>query len=400
MIPFEIFILPFLLCLSFLFSGFETAFISLNPWDIEKLSEDRFQKLFIYEPSKVLSTILFANNFVNVGIAVILTSFLYRGVLKGYAVEIGGLLSFILILLFGEIFPKVTSKTHPELFFSKTYKVVSLLSRLFFPVTRLFEKISSLFIPGPFKAERKVHKELKDEVFLLSMIKEREGEIPVELGRALRSLLKISDKNVKEVMKSRTELFALSMDMEFKKFIKKFLDSSLTRVPVYRESLDRILGILHVKDLQRIRKKEDISKYMRKPIIIPENTNIIDLVNKIKEENMPFVIVVGEFGGTSGFLTLYDIMLEFLGEIEMEETRAENYIIVDARIRIDDLIERYFMEFPQGDFETLNGFILNLSGKIPEKGEIIEYGNYRFEILERSPKMIRKVKIHLPSHTD
>ncbi len=400
MIPFEIFILPFLLFLSFLFSGFETAFISLNPWDIEKLSEKRLQKLFIYEPSKVLSTILFANNFVNVGIAVILTSFFYRGMLKGYAVEIGGLLSFILILLFGEIFPKVTSKIHPEFFFVRTYKMVSVLSRFLSPVTRLFEKISSFFIFGPFKTERKVHKELKDEVFLLSIIKERDGEIPVGLGRALRSLLKISNKNVKEVMKSRTELFALSMDLEFKEFIRKFLDSSLTRIPVYKESMDRILGILHVKDLQRIKKKGDIPKYLRKPIIIPENANIIDIVKKIKEENMPFVIVLDEFGGTSGFLTLYDIMLEFLGEIEMEETRAENYIIVDARIRIDDLIERYFIGFPQRDFETLNGFILHLTGKIPERGEIIEYGNYRFEILERSPKMIRKVKIHFPPYMD
>lgn len=117
----------------------------------------------------------------------------------------------------------------------------------------------------------------------------------------------------------------------------------------------------------------------------------------MKEQNMPFAIVVDEFGGTSGFLTLYDIILEFLGETESEEKIAKNYIIVDARIRIDDLIERYLLELPEGKFETLNGFLLYLTGKIPEKGEVIEYRDYKFEILESTRKMAKRVKIYLPS---
>lgn len=393
MIPFEIFILPFLLALSFIFSGFETAFITLSPWEIKKLSREKLIDFFIHYPSKVLSTILLANNFVNVGIAVIITSFFYRGILKGYAIEIGGALSFILILIFGEILPKTVSKAHPEIIFSNLYKMIYFLAKNLDPVIKVFEKISLFLASRTFK-QKKISERLRNDIFLLTMVKEREGEIPVQLGRTLRSLLRIPRKDIKEVMKPRTELFALNIEMDLNELIKKFLASSFTRVPVYKESLDKIIGILHVKDIQRIRKKEDIIKYLRKPVIIPENTKITDLIKKMKEQNMPFAIVIDEFGGTSGFLTLYDIILEFLGETETEEKIAKNFIIVDARIRIDDLIERYLLELPEGKFETLNGFLLHLTGRIPETGEIIRYKDYQFEILEGTKKMIKKVKIY------
>jgi putative hemolysin len=112
---------------------------------------------------------------------------------------------------------------------------------------------------------------------------------------------------------------------------------------------------------------------------------------------MPFVLVIDEFGNLTGFLTLYDLMLELFGEIEFEEKRVKNFIIVDGMVRIDDLKERYLIQFPEGEFETLNGFLIYLKGRIPEKGEIVDYEEYKFEIMERDKKRVKQVKIYLPN---
>jgi len=383
---FEIPIILILTFLSFIFSGFEIAYLTLSPFDIQKLSEKKVHGLFIDSPSKVLSTILFGNNFVNVGIAVSLTIFFYRSILKGYAPFLGGLLSFFLIVLFGEILPKTLSRTYPEIIFLKFHKLIFYLSKIFYPPLRFMLK--SLF------KEKKA--EIKEEIFFTSLLKEKEKEIKEEFGRALRSILRISEKDIKEVIKPREKIFAISIDKDIKEIFKSFLSSSFTRVPFYKDSIDKIIGILHVKDLQRIHKKEDIYMYLRKPIIVPENVKIIEIIKKIKEENMPFVLVIDEFGNLTGFLTLYDLMLELFGEIEFEEKRAKNFIIVDGMVRIDDLIERYLIQFPEGEFETLNGFLIFLTKRIPEKGEIIDYEEYKFEIMERDKKKVKQVKIYLP----
>ncbi|MEO0231345.1 MAG: hemolysin family protein [candidate division WOR-3 bacterium] len=385
---FEILIILFLISLSFIFSSFEIAYITLSPIEIKKLSEEKYSNLFIKDPKKVLSTILFGNNFVNVGIAVSLTTFFYFKVSKGYAAIIGGIFSFLIIVTFGEIIPKTISRIYPEFIFSKFYKFIFHSSKVLYPPIIII--IKTLF------KKREKEDKIKEEIFLTSLLKEKEKEISIEFGRALRSILRISEKNVKEIVKPRKELFAIKIDKEIDEIFKEFLSTSFTRIPFYKDSIDKIIGVLHVKDIQRIKKKKDIYKYLRKPIIVPENTKIIEVIKKIKEENMPFVIVIDEFGGISGFLTLYDIMLELIGETEFEKKTYQDFIIVDGMMRIDDLFERYLIKFPEGDFETINGFLLYITGRIPQKGEIIEYEGYKFEIVESDKKRVKLVKIYLP----
>ncbi len=384
---FEILVVAFLISLSFIFSSFEIAYITLSPIEIKKLSDEKYSNLFIREPKKILSTILFGNNFVNVGVAIFLTTLFYFKVSKVYAGLIGGLFSFLIIVIFGEIIPKTISRIYPEFIFSKFYKFIFHSSKILYPPV-------IIIIKGFLKKEKK--DKIKEEIFLTSLLKEKEKEITTEFGRALRSILRISEKNVKEIVKPREKIFAIGIDKEFDEIFKEFLNTSFTRIPFYKESIDKIIGVLHVKDIQRIKKKKDIYKYLRKPVIVPENTEIIEVIKKIKEENMPFVIVIDEFGGISGFLTLYDIMLELLGETEFEKKISQNFIVVDGMIRIDDLFERYLIKFPEGNFETLNGFLLYFTGRIPQKGEIIEYGRYRFEIAESDKKRVKFVKIYLP----
>ncbi len=384
---FEILIVFFLISLSFIFSSFEIAYITLSPIEIKKLSEEKYSNLFIKDPKKVLSTILFGNNFVNVGIAVSLTTFFYFKISKGYAAVIGGILSFLIIVIFGEIIPKTISRIYPGVIFSKFYKFVFYSSKILYPPIVIIMEVF-------FKREKK--DKIKEEIFLTTLLKEKEKEISIEFGRALRSILRISEKNVKEIVKPREELFAIKIDKEIDEIFKEFLSTSFTRIPFYKDSIDKIIGVLHVKDIQRIKKKKDIYKYLRKPIIVPENTKIIEVIKKIKEENMPFVIVIDEFGGISGFLTLYDIMLELIGETEFEKKIYQDFIIVEGMMRIDDLFERYLIKFPEGDFETINGFLLYITGRIPQKGEIIEYEGYKFEIVESDKKRVKLVKIYLP----
>lgn len=377
-----ILLIIFLLFLSFLCSGFETAFVSLDIDKIFLASSKYARKIFLKKPREILNTILLVNNLVNVSIAIFITGYLSLESSILGAIFSGTLFSFLLIIIIGELLPKYISSKFPFNFIKIFHPLILFFYLIFSPFINLLTKIYNKFLKEEFQSKR-------DELLWLIFLKERKGIIPPEIGRSLKSSLYFSEKEVIEVLKPRTELFAFDIEEPLDSVKKTILNIEYKKIPVYKESLDNIIGYVLKDDILNSVDKKELLKKLNKILFFAKNTKIEMALKKMKENNINIAIVVDEYGLVKGFFTIEDIIYELLGEFH----EFEKEIIVDGKTRIDDLKEVYGIVFPEGPYETIAGFLIELKGDFPEENEILGFSDYKFQIISRDEKSIKKVKI-------
>jgi gliding motility-associated protein GldE len=405
-----------LLFLSGMVSGSETAFFSLTPVDIDTLRNGKEKKnqiiLALREmPKKLLATILIANNFVNVMIVMVST---YLTALM-FNLEKNAVLAFVIqvvvvtsvILIFGEIIPKILANRHP-------LKMARITAPMLKVLVVLFKPLSSILVNSTSFIDKKLNK----KEFSISMSELSEAiEITVnneedeEEKMILKGIATFGDKQASEIMRSRVDVVAVDVAADFDEVLKVVVESGFSRIPVFKESFDNIEGLLYIKDLLPYFENQndfEWQKLIRPAFFVPENKKINELLQEFREKKIHLAIVVDEYGGTSGIITLEDIIEEIVGEISDEydkgeqpfsfERIAENIFVFDAKTPINDFckileIDGNTFDEIEGDYDSLGGIILELEGKIPENGAKISYGNFTFEIVDSDDRKINKIKV-------
>lgn len=403
-----------LLVVSGFASGSEIAFFSLSPSDIdevdlERTPTDKNIRMLREDSERTLATILITNNFVNVTI-IMLCNFVFGSMVhfgpKAYWLEflsITIILTFLL-LLFGEIMPKVYSRQEPLRFCRRTVGGILVLRKIFWP-------LESLLIHSGVIAEKIVQKEKHllsvDDLEQALELTDKE-EIKDEQS-ILQGIIRFGDETAKEVMTSRQDIVDLDIRSSYTDVLKCIVENNYSRIPVYQNNTDNIRGVLYIKDLLPHLSKPASFRWqslIRPPYFVPETKKIDDLLREFQENRVHIAIVVDEFGGTSGLVTLEDILEEIVGEINDEYDEEEknysklnyNTYIFEGKTLLSDFCkilnigDEEFSEV-EGDADTLAGLLLEIKGDFPSVYEKLNYKNYSFEIMEVEDRRISKVKV-------
>ncbi|TFG44503.1 MAG: gliding motility-associated protein GldE [Bacteroidia bacterium] len=407
-------VLAILLFISALMSGSEVAFFSLRPEDIEKLKVNKSKKaamvLKLHDmPDKLLSTILVANNTVNIAI-VLLAAFLSARLFDfstspvlGFLIE-AGVITFIL-LFFGEVMPKVfaTKNQIPMSLFMAF--PMSFLQKLFKPLTSL------LILSTSFVKKRAVHRKTKISMDDLSDALELAADDINEDEKILKGIVNFGNINVSEIMRPRIDVTAINIKFGFNKVKSIIIDSGFSRIPVYSGSFDSVKGILYAKDVLPYTNSPDNFKWqalMRPVHFVPETKKINELLKDFQIRKIHMAVVIDEYGGTSGIITLEDVLEEIVGEITDESDEDETMhhkiddktYIFEGKILLNDFfkiidVEDDPFEDVRGESETLAGLILELTGEIPQKGQTITYLNFNFRIESADKRRIKEIRVEL-----
>ena len=401
-----------LLLLSGFASASEIAFFSLSPTDVESLdpdksSSDKLIELLRDDSERTLATVLITNNLVNVAV-IMLCNYIF-GSLFTFGAEwlqflcITILLTFLL-LLFGEIIPKVYSRRRPLAFCRKAVKGIMFFRRLFWPIETILLK------SGAF-AEKVIQKENRqlsvDELEQALELTDKE-EIKDEQSM-LQGIIRFGDETAKEIMTSRQDIVDLDIRCSYDTVLKCIVENNYSRIPVYQDNQDNIRGVLYIKDLLPHLSKGANFRWqslIRPPYFVPETKKIDDLLRDFQENKVHIAIVVDEFGGTSGIVTLEDILEEIVGEIndEFDEDErnytklASNTYLFEGKTLLKDFLKILNLpddEFDdiEGDADSLAGLLLEIKGDFPAVHEVLIYKDYKFEVLEIEERRISKVKV-------
>jgi len=407
-------VLLFLLLLSALISGAEVAFFSLSQVELDKAlaSKSSNQKTVVgllKKPEKLLATILISNNFVNILIVLIFAyigEFVFKDIrsdLLKFLIEV--VLVTFLILLFGEVLPKVYATRNAlkfASFMAFPIKVLnSFLSILSLPLMSLTDLVEAKF--GKKKSSLSVEK-LSQALELTSDKTTTEDE-----QKILEGIVNFGNTETSEIMIPRMDIFAISDTESYEEVISKIVEKGFSRNPVYRENVDEIIGVLYAKDLLPYLNKKDFNwkKLVREPYFVPENKKLDDLLKEFQEIKSHLAIVVDEYGGTSGIVTLEDVIEEIVGDINDEfdnddvtysKIDANNYLFEGKTnlkdfYKILDIENVDLFEENRGESETIAGFILEIHGKFPRQNEVIKFQNYSFKIETMDKKRISKLKV-------
>jgi len=405
-----------LLLFSALISGSEVAFFSLNPNEKDELNNSdskehlRVSQLLAY-PKKLLATILISNNFINVAI-IILSTYTINNLFNfndidlwaAFLIQVAGI-TFIL-LLFGEVIPKVYATKHALVLAKKMSGPIAFLKSFFKP-------ISSLLIYSTGIIDKKVKKkgldvsveELSDALDLTEDIPENNDE-----HRILKGIVKFGETSVKQVMKARVDVISIEKNTSFKEVIETILECGHSRIPVYEESFDQIIGLLYIKDLlPHIQNADNFNwnNLVRDPFFVPENKKLDDLLKEFQSMKIHLAIVADEYGGTSGIITLEDVLEEIVGEISDEfdtddivySKLDDNTYIFEGKTGLNDLFKIIELEDDtvfddvRKEADTLAGLIIEITGRIPLKNEQINHQHFSFIIEAADNRRVKRVKM-------
>lgn len=412
----EIAVVIILLFLSALFSGSEIAFFSLSPKQINGIKKsnnnrDRFILQLLDNPKKLLATLLIANNFVNIAI-VIISSLITSQLLDLFVHPLLGLFIQVVvvtffIVFFGEITPKVYA----------TKKAVQMAHFMAFPLLLLNKIFSPLSVPLVVStnfidriALKKRYNISVDELTHAIDITS-DSDTPEEEKKILKGIVRFGNIDVKQIMKSRSDVVAFDYKTNYTELLKKIMESGYSRIPVYEGNFDKVMGILYIKDILAFLGKGDEFNWqslLRQPYFVPESKKINDLLKEFQKLKNHIAIVVDEYGGSSGIVTMEDILEEIVGEINDEFDDDEliysklddNNYVFEGKTLLNDVcrvleIDRKVFDVVEGEADTLAGLILELSEKIPEKNEQVIFRNYRFTIESADKRRIKRIKISI-----
>lgn len=401
--------------LSAFFSGTETALFSLNKLQLKKMQkeeENNWQVKSIIrlldDPQRTLISILIGNMFVNIA-ASSLATYLAIKTFGNIGIGIASGIMIFTILVFGEIVPKSLAVANAEAISKRVAKPIEIISTGLFPLIKFFKIIISVvyYFFGKKSVEEKKEITEEDLITLIDAGKD-EGVIEEEEKEMIRNIFEFGDTMVKEVMIPRVDIACIPSDTKLGSILKLIKKMGHSRIPVYEETIDNIIGILYAKDLLSIyeqwytsKEKFDLKGIIREAYFVPENKKIDELLDIFQKDRIQIAIAIDEYGGTAGLITMEDVVEEVVGEIideydkeiKLYEIIGDNTVIVDGIISIEEINEILNIEIPENDFETLGGFIFDLLGRVPRKGEKIEYQNFQIIIEQVVKNRIRRVKI-------
>lgn len=401
-----------LLLVSGFASGSEIAFFSLSPNDLDKLNPDRSARdrsiaMLRSDNERTLATILITNNLVNVTI-IMLCNYVFGKLVEFHAewlqfLCITVLLTFLL-LLFGEIMPKVYSRQNPLAFCRRAVGGVLFLRKLFWPMETVLIRSGSLAEKAAPKESRQLSVDDLEQALELT----DKNDIKDEQSM-LQGIIRFGDETAKEVMTSRQDIVDLDIKCNYAEVLKCIVDNNYSRIPVYQDNTDNIRGILYIKDLLPHLSKPASFRWqslIRPPYFVPETKKIDDLLKEFQKNKVHIAIVVDEFGGTSGLVTMEDILEEIVGEINDEYDEDEkfysklnyNTYVFEGKTLLSDFCKILHIdddEFAdvEGDADSVAGLLLEIKGDFPSMHEKIDYKNYSFEVLGIDGRRISKVKV-------
>ncbi|MCD6450476.1 MAG: HlyC/CorC family transporter [Thermotogaceae bacterium] len=404
--------LAFLLYLSGFFSSSETALTSVSKHHLKKHVKKGDPMNYLHWSNRMLTTILVSNNIVNIlasSIATILVLELLGPENEGLAAAIATTVMTLLILIFGEITPKIYARENTERVFKRTIPVIKGLAVIFGPVIKVLMIISNFFIKlGGGKTVEDTPFVTEEDILGAVDVGQETGSIDKEEGMVVKRTFEMRKTAVKEIMTPRVDIVAIEESDTLKELMETVDEEEYSRIPVYRETIDDIVGFCYAKDVLSIiyekgcdtAFKIKVKDIMRPPMFVPETMKIWDLFMEFKERKVHMAIVVDEFGGTAGLVTLEDVIEELIGEIYDEYDQGETVgikkvkdgvYLVDASTPINDIERELSIKLPETEYETLGGYLLELFQRIPQTGEEITVGNFHFKIVASGKSKIEKV---------
>lgn len=407
------FILLFILISGF-FSGSETSLMSVNKVKIRHDTQKGVEKakyvdLLLKSPTKLLTTILVGNNLVNIAGSAIATT-LALELFGANGPLIATLSMTILVLLFGEITPKSYASQNAEKVAYWSAPYLLFLSKLFSPIIKILVGVTGQIVKllggdqekgKPFITE--------DEIIRFISVGEVEGLIEEEEKEMIHSIFEFDDTVVREVMVPRIDIASVDRESTIEDIVEIIIKNGHSRIPVFRETIDNITGIIYAKDLLQFVKKDlkdaDIDELLRPAYYVPESKKVNQLFREMKNGKIHMAIVLDEYGGTAGIVTIEDLIEEIVGDIQDEydfedvdyNFITEQELMVDAKMPVDELNDLLDIALPEDDYDTLGGLILNHLGYVPNIGEEIVFDKIRIKIEEMSNHRILKLHIYILS---
>ncbi|MFD2604897.1 gliding motility-associated protein GldE [Euzebyella marina] len=414
---FQIAVLILLLICSALISGAEVAFFGLSATDLKDIIEKKTTQGGIIErlldrPKKLLATILIANNAINIGV-VLLFSDVGETLFVNVDIEwvrfvLEVVVATFLILMFGEILPKVYANRNRVAFAHFMSFPLKVLDVIFSPLS-LPMRAGTLFLYNKLGKQRS---NLSVDHLSQALELTDEGDTTKEEQKILEGIVSFGNTDTKQVMCPRIDIFALSEDMKFPEVMLEVKKNGYSRIPVFSENMDNVLGVLYVKDLLPYidRKAFNWMSLIREPFFVPENKKLDDLLLEFQEKKNHLAIVVDEYGGTSGIVTLEDIIEEIVGDItdEFDDedlifSKLDDYnFVFDGKTALRDfykvtkILNEDEFEEKKGEAETVAGFVLEIAGSFPKRGEKIAFNDHTFIVESMDKKRLKQIKVTLP----
>lgn len=402
----EIIGLAILLLFSALFSSTEIAYVVANKIKIEirarkKNFAARIVQHFIKEPSDFYSTILIFNNIVNITFAS-LFAYLATNLLQLNDFYIL-ILSTTLLLLFGELIPKYIAREFADKAILILIVPIRFLSILIYPFVKIISSFSSFITrTKTVNNENIVHLFDRDDIHDLIDESSEAGVVDEVQSNILKNVIDFGNQRVYEAMKPRTDIVGVEIESSMEEVYKLFVESGYSKLPVYEETLDNIKGVILAYDL--FKNPVSIKDILRDIIFVPETKKSLDMLNEFLSKGVSIAVVIDEFGGTAGIVTVEDILEEVLGEIKDEfdfdedilcRKVSENSFVISGKAEVDLLNAQYGVNIPEGDYETIAGYIIQNIVRIPNRGEIIKINNFKFQILNADQTKIILVKMFI-----
>lgn len=390
----------------------ETALMSLSKIRIRHMVEEgvkgsKLVEKLIEDPNRLLGAILIGNNIVNIGASAIATSLAVK-IFNGSesAVAVATAIMTVLVLIFGEITPKSIAKQKSEQVALKVSKPVQFCVAVFKPFVVMFTAISSVFI-RLFGGDPKATEPFITEEELKTMVgvSEEEGVLEDVEKEMIFNVFDFADLQVKDVMVQRVDVTAIDVNDGYEDILKVIKEDQFSRIPVYDDTIDDIVGVLNVKDLIIADKRDckfKVTDYMREPLYTFEFKKITELFNEMKKSRNHMAVVLDEYGGTVGIVTIEDVVEEIVGDIEDEydkeremiEVIKEDEYIVEGSARLDDISDLIGVNMESEEFDSVGGLVIGELGRIPEAQEEVTIGKIRFVVEEVEKNRIMKVRIY------
>ena len=402
-------LLVLLVLMSAFFSSAETALINMSKIRLKHLvkenvkNADKLEKLY-EDSNKLIGAILIGNNIVNVAtssIATIITTSRFSN--AGLGISVG--LTTLVILIFGEITPKNLALQNSESISLFVAPIILFLVRIFTPILFILNNISKLL--SSLLGQRNDDKKptiTQDELKTIVDVSNQEGVLQTDETEMIQNIFEFKDLTVDDIMIQRRDIVAISSDMSYDEIIEVFKNRQLSRLPIYEDTIDDIIGVLYAKDLfftEQSKEDFDIKAVMREPVFVNEFVKISDFFKKMQQVKTHIAIVLDEYGGVAGIVTMEDLVESIVGDIydeydqQDEEVRKvkENIYVINGNSKLTEIQELLQVELVSKDYESLGGYLMDKMGKIPTQGDIYEDDNFKFVISSMDKNRINKVKV-------
>jgi len=401
------------LILSGFFSGSETALTSLSEMKVRHMIEEnpkaKILELWIYHPNKVLNTILIGNNVVNILGSVLAADMMQKIFGNTQIAAVTGVMT-LMVLIFGEITPKTFAKHNAAAMAIALMRILKVFYTVLFPATYVMNKfvVAMIKLSGG-KLEKKPQITEEELEFIIN-VGEKEGVLENGQKEMLQNIFELGDMSIKEVMVPRRDIIAVNVNDDFDSIMNKVFENEFSRLPVYEDTIDKIIGILNVKDLLAFTREDkstfNLRSMLRSPYFIPGTKKIDTMLTEFQKTRNHMAIVLDEYGGVAGLLTLENVLEEIVGdiydeydedemkEIEVEQTDPDTYVL-DAMMDIDDFCEEFHIEKTEEmeKYETLAGLVYDLAGKVPEQGDSYIFNGNTLTVLEIEDRKICKIEM-------